>query len=176
MTYFTNSSSLFFLATNKKNNPNIVNRIFPITHDTLIQLFVSLIQCISHFGQYKIKPYSPLWVSMTSLPKFFTSAPMSHPNTFSLSLIGGLAMVTVFQALSLVTRTHGLLSFPACSLAFQKFITLHAFATSRSLFILIKPCSILLKFIFQYIATLYLFYHCISMFISYVLCIKTWQT
>ena len=52
-------------------------------------------------------------------------------------------------------------------------ITLHAFVTSRSLVILIKPCLILLKFVFQYIATLYLFYHCISMFVSYALCIKT---
>ena len=52
-------------------------------------------------------------------------------------------------------------------------ITLHACAASRSLIIPIKPCLILLKFVFQYIATLYMFYHCISMFVSYVLCIKT---
>ena len=52
-------------------------------------------------------------------------------------------------------------------------ITLHACAMSRSLIIPLKPCSILLKFVSQYIVTLYLFYHCISMFISYALCIKT---
>ena len=49
----------------------------------------------------------------------------------------------------------------------------HAFVTSSSLVIPIKPYSILLKFVFQYIATLYLFYHCISMFVSYALCVKT---
>ena len=37
-------------------------------------------QCILYFGQYKIEPYSPPRVSMTSLPKFFTSVPMCHPN------------------------------------------------------------------------------------------------
>ena len=63
-----------------------------------------------------------------------------------------------------------------CSLSFQEFITLHAFATSRSLVVPIKSCLILLKFIFQYIATLYLFYHCTSMFISYAFYIKTWPT
>ena len=106
------------------------------------------------------------------LPKFFTSAPTCHPNTFSLSLIGDRVMVITFQVLSLVTRTHGSLSFPTCSLSFQELITLHAFATSRSLTLPTKPCSILLKFIFQYIATLYLFYHCTSMFISYALYTK----
>ena len=52
-------------------------------------------------------------------------------------------------------------------------IALHAFLTTRSLAMLIKPCLILIKFVLQYIATPYLFYHCISMSISYVLCIKT---
>ena len=122
-----------------------MNRIFPIIHDTFVQPVVSLIQCILHFSQYKIRPYSPLQVSMISLQKIFTSAPSHHPNTFSLSLIGDKAMATAFQAFSLVTRTHGSLSFPACSLSFQEFITSHAFATSRSLIILINPCSILLK-------------------------------
>ena len=55
-------------------------------------------------------------------------------------------------------------------------ITSHAFMMSRSLIILLHPCLILLKFVFQYIATLCLFYHCISMFISYALCIKTWPS
>ena len=90
MAYFINSScSCFFLVTtNKKQPKNIVNRIFPITHDTLIQLVASLIQNTLHFTQYKIKPYSQLRVSMMSLTKFFTSSPMCNPNTFSLSLIG----------------------------------------------------------------------------------------
>ena len=62
-----------------------------------------------------------------------------------------------------------------CSLLFQQFITLHAFMTTRSLVLPIKPCTILLKFISPYKATLYLFYLCTSMFISYALYAKLRQ-
>ena len=49
---------------------------------------------------------------MMFLPKFFTSAPTHNLDPISLSLIGGQAMMTAFQALSLVTRTHGSLQCP----------------------------------------------------------------
>ena len=105
---------LFFLGNYKqKQLKNIVNRIFPITCNTLIQPVASLIQKTLHFIQYKIKPYSQLRVSMMSLTTFFTLSPTCHPNTFSLSLIGCQVMVTAFQVLSLVTRPHGSLQFPA---------------------------------------------------------------
>ena len=130
-----------------------MNRIFPITHNTLIQPVASLIQCIL---QNK-KSILTTTCLHDAFAKIFPSAPTHHPNTFFLSLIGGQAMASTFQALSLATRTHGSLSFPACSLSFQVFISSHAFVMSRSLVILIKPCLIWLKFIFQYIATLYLF-------------------
>ena len=82
MTYFDNSSCFFFLSYKQKQPKNTVNRIFPITHNTLIQPVASLIQHILHFGQYKIKPYSPLQVSMMSLQNFFTSSPMCHLTHF----------------------------------------------------------------------------------------------
>ena len=170
MVYFLNSSCFgFSWSLQTKTTKNIVNRIFPITHDTLIQPVASLIQNISHFSQYKIKPCSPLQVSMMSLPKFFTSSPTCHPNTFSLSLITCSAMATAFQVLSLVTRPHGSLSFPTCQLSFQEFIALHAFKMPRSLIILIKT---VLNFVANYFPI-----HCytISIFSLYfhvhILCI-----
>ena len=131
-----------------------MNRMFHITHDTLIQPVASLIQCISHFSQYKIKPYSPLWVSMMSLPKFFhlsTHVPPSHifPIThwwpshgycISSSFIG-------CQNTWLIIISHLLIIIPG----------IHNLTCLCNIVIPINPCSILLKFIFQYIATLYLF-------------------
>ena len=52
---------------------------------------------------------------------------------------------------------------------------LACFMMTRSLVISIKPCLIWLKFIFPHIATLSLFFHCTSMFISYALIQKTHQ-
>ena len=123
MTYFDKSSCFlcfFFEATNK-NNQNTVNRTFPITHQTLTQLVAFLIQNISAFWPIQNKTILTTVSLHDIFAKFFISSPMHHPNTFSLSLIGGQAMVTAFQALSLVTRTHGSLLFPTCPLSFQEF-------------------------------------------------------
>ena len=60
----------------------------PITHNTLIQPVASLIQNTLHFAQHRIKPYSQLHVSMTSLTKFFTLPPMCPPDPLLLSIIG----------------------------------------------------------------------------------------
>ena len=116
MTYFDKSSCFlcfFFEATNK-NNQNTA-------HHTLTQLVASLIQNISAFWPIQNKTILTTVSLHDIFAKFFISSPMHHPNTFSLSLIGGQAMVTAFQALSLVTRTHGSLLFPTCPLSFQEF-------------------------------------------------------
>ena len=75
---------------------------------------------ISTIHPDKIKPYSQLCVSMTSLTNFSTLVPI-HPDLFFLSLIGYQAMMTKFSTppighqaaeasfptLSLVIKTHG---------------------------------------------------------------------
>ena len=123
-----------------------MNRIFPITHDMLIQPVASLIQHISHFGQYKIKPYSPLWVSMTSLQNFFTSSPKHHPNTFSLSLIGGWAMTTAFHALSHWSPEHmAHYHFPLAHYHSRNLHNLTHLCDIKITHYTVKPCSILLN-------------------------------
>ena len=103
--------------------------------------------------------------------KYFADV-QPHPVTFSQPLIGYQIAEATFPAL--IGHQDTWLIIVSCLLIIIPgiHITLHAFAMTRSLIIPLKPCSILLKFVFQYIATLYLFYHCISIFISYAFCIK----
>ena len=88
MAYFFSSSSLcFWVTTNKNNHKSLyIACSHPAKHnyqtDCLPRSKISMIH------QDKIKPYSQLHVSMTSLTKFFTSAPMHCPGLFFLFFIG----------------------------------------------------------------------------------------
>ena len=78
---------------------------------------------------------------MTTLAQNFLPNVQPHPVTFSSPLIGHQdTWLIIISCLLIIIQG-------IC-------ITLHAFAMPRSLIILLQPCLILLKFVFQYIATL----------------------
>ena len=122
MAYFFSVSFLSFLGNYKQKNNHkslYIAYSHPAQHN--YQTGFLLRSIISMIHPDKIKPYSQLCVSMTSLTKFFTSASMHCPDLFFLSFIGCQAMMTEFSsppighqvaeasflALSLVIETHG---------------------------------------------------------------------
>ena len=113
---------------------------------------------------------------MTSLTKFFASAPLPHPNPFLLSFIGPQASATQFPSLPpcrdllsgifighqdtlLIINSPLLIIIPGIH-------SLACLATTRSLNIQIKPCSISSKIISSHIVALHLFFHCTFVMIS----------
>ena len=80
MTYFASSSFFvfFFIATNK-NYQNTIDKMFSITHDTLIQPVASLIQNNPTFQPIQHKTILTTSSFHDVFAKFFTSSPMQPP-------------------------------------------------------------------------------------------------
>ena len=99
MAYFFSASSFLFLVTTNKNNHKTlyIACSHPAQHNYQTSCLLRFI--ISTIHPDKIKPYSQLHISITSLTNFSTLAPMHHPDLFFLSLIGCQAMMTKFSSL-----------------------------------------------------------------------------
>ena len=84
MAYLFSSSSLHLLVTTKKTmiKSLYITCFHPAQHN--YQTGCLLRSIISTIHPDKIKPYSQLHISMTSLTKFFTSASMCHPDLYFL--------------------------------------------------------------------------------------------
>ena len=121
---------------------------------------------------------------MTSLTNFFVLAPTYHPNPFLLSLIDYQATATLFFSLPLCRdllsgifigyQDTWLIINSLLLIIIPGIHNLTCLMMTRSLVILIKPCSILLKIISSHTVTLHLFFHCTFVMISNSLYIKTY--
>ena len=106
--FFLSSSFHFYVTTNKNNHKSLYIVCSTLTQHNY-QTSCLLRSIIFMIHPDKIKPYSQLHVSMTSLTIFFTSVPMHCPYLFFLSFIGCQAMTTEFYSLPLC---RGLFSSP----------------------------------------------------------------
>ena len=78
MSYISDSSASFLhLATNKKIQT--VARTFYLSNMAVCQTDNPLTQIFSYLNQIQIQQHSPLHVSMTSLPKYFSPHHQAMP-------------------------------------------------------------------------------------------------
>ena len=129
------------------NNKHLKPGISP-TFDQLQSIPLTQTRCHDNFSSKILSMSSP------------------SPNTFSWLPICCQDVEAPFQLSDWTSKCIAHYNFPLL-IIIPGIHSLAYFMTTRSLIILINPCSILLKFIFSHIATLYLFYHLTSTFISY---------
>ena len=166
MAYFFSVSSFCFWVTTNKNNHKSLYIACPHPAQHNYQTSCLLRSLISIIHPDKIKPYSQLHVSMTSLANLSTLMPTHHPDLFFLCLIGCQATTTEFYSPPIGHPSTWLIIISPLLIIIPGIHSLTCLMTTRSLIIYIKPCSILLKFILSHTVSLYLFFNYIFMIIS----------